>query len=221
MRYQWEFEVVWENFPFLLGGLADTISLAVLSMVIGLVLGLVVCVARLSRFRALSLIAYVYTELFRTTPLLVQIAWIFYVLPLVTGIALSPFNSGLLALGLNVAAFMSEIYRAGISSIERGQREASLALGMTELQLMRRIILPQAITRVIPPMGTMWVSLFKDTAILSAIGVTELMFQARFLATDTYRPLEIFTVAAVIYFVITLPQSFGVNWLYRRFRTQD
>lgn len=221
MDYQWDYDVVWENFPFLLGGLVDTISLAVLSMIGGLVLGLVVGLARIGRWRALSLLAYAYTELFRTTPLLVQIAWVFYVMPLLTGITLTPFYSGLLALVLNVAAFMAEIYRAGIASIGRGQREASLALGMTEAQVLRRIVLPQAVLRMIPPIGTMWVSLFKDTAILSAIGVTELMFKARFLATDSYRPLEIFTVAAVIYFVITLPQSIGVNWLYRRFRTQE
>jgi len=106
-------------------------------------------------------------------------------------------------------------------SINRGQTEASLALGMTSSQMMRRIIIPQAITRMIPPMGTMWVSLFKDTAIISAIGVTELMFQAQYLAVDTYRPLEIFTVTAVIYFVITYPQSLGVNFLYKKFRTQE
>lgn len=221
MAYKWRFDVVWDNAPILLSGLGETVVLSILSMVVGLVVGLFVALARLSPWRAVQLLAYGYTELFRTTPILVQILWVYTVLPLLTGIALSPFYSALAALGLNVAAFMAEIYRAGIMSVGRGQTEASLALGMTGRQKMSRIILPQAVARMIPPMGTMWVSLFKDTSIVSSIGVTEIFYQARFLAADTYRPLEIFTVVAVIYFVITFPQSVGVNYLYKIFRTRD
>lgn len=221
MRYQWHFDVVWENFPIMLSGIWLTVLLSILSMLLGAILGMVVALARLSPWAGLRGIAYCYTELFRTTPLLVQIVWVFYVLPLVTGLTLTPFYSGLVAFGLNIAAFMAEIYRAGITSVGRGQSEASLALGMTGAQVMRRILIPQAITRMIPPIGTMWISLFKDTSLVSAIGVTELMYQARFLAVDTYRPVEIFTVCAVIYFVITFPQSIGVNWLYHKYRTRE
>lgn len=221
MRYQWHFDVVWENFPIMLSGIWLTVLLSILSMLLGAILGMVVALARLSPWAGLRGIAYCYTELFRTTPLLVQIVWVFYVLPLVTGLTLTPFYSGLVAFGLNIAAFMAEIYRAGITSVGRGQSEASLALGMTGAQVMRRILIPQAVTRMIPPIGTMWISLFKDTSLVSAIGVTELMYQARFLAVDTYRPVEIFTVCAVIYFVITFPQSIGVNWLYHKYRTRE
>ena len=221
MAYKWRFDVVWDNASILLSGLAGTVSLSIASMVVGLVLGLVVALARLSPWRPVQLVAYGYTEFFRTTPLLVQVMWVYTVMPLLTGIALSPFYSALVALGLNIAAFMAEIYRAGIMSVGRGQTEASLALGMTSTQMMSRIILPQAVTRMIPPMGTMWVSLFKDTSIASFIGVVELTYQARFLAVDTYRPLEIFTILAVIYFVITYPQSIGVNHLYKIFRTRE
>ncbi len=221
MDYKWRFDVVWDNAPILLSGVGGTVSLSVASMVAGLVLGLVVALARLSPWRPVQLVAYGYTEFFRTTPLLVQVMWFYTVLPLLTGIALSPFFSALVALGLNVAAFMAEIYRAGIMSVGRGQTEASLALGMTSTQMMSRIILPQAVTRMIPPMGTMWVSLFKDTSIASFIGMAELMYKARLLAADTYRPLEIFTAVAVIYFVITYPQSIGVNHLYKIFRTRE
>jgi polar amino acid transport system permease protein len=221
MAYKWRFDVVWDNAPLLLSGLGETVSLSFASMVAGLVLGLVVALARLSPWRLVRLVAYGYTEFFRTTPLLVQIMWVYTVLPLLTGIVLSPFYSALVALGLNVSAFMAEIYRAGIMSIGRGQREASLALGMTSTQMMSRIILPQAVTRMIPPMGTMWVSLFKDTSIASFVGVTETMYQARLLAVETYRPLEVFTAVAVIYFVITYPQSIGVNYLYKIFRTRE
>ncbi len=221
MNYEWQFDVVWENFPFLLSGVGTTVGLAILSMLAGGVLGMAVALARISRLRILRVPAYCYTELFRTTPIVVQIMWVYWVLPILAGVTLSGFHTGLVALSLNVAAFMAEIYRAGIMSINRGQTEASLALGMTSSQMMQRIIIPQAIIRMIPPMGTMWVSLFKDTAIISAIGVTELMFQAQYLAVDTYRPVEIFTVTAVIYFVITYPQSLGVNFLYKKFRTQE
>ena len=221
MRYEWHFEVVWENFPIMLSGIWLTVLLSILSMLLGAVLGMVVALAHLSPWAALRGIAYCYTELFRTTPLLVQIVWVFYVLPLLTGLTLTPFYSGLVAFGLNIAAFMAEIYRAGITSVGRGQSEASLALGMSGAQVMRRILIPQAVTRMIPPIGTMWISLFKDTSLVSAIGVTELMYQARFLAVDTYRPVEIFTVCAVIYFVITFPQSIGVNWLYHKYRTRE
>jgi polar amino acid transport system permease protein len=220
-RYTWRFDVVLENLPLLLTGLWLTCTLTVLCMLLGLGVGLVVAFGRLSRWRLVRAVAFAYTELFRTTPLLVQIVWVFYVLPIVSGITLSPFFSGLLALGFNVGAFMAEIYRAGILSVNPGQTAAGLALGMTRAQTMRRVVLPQAVTRVIPPMATMWVSLFKDTSILSAIGVIELMFRAREIATDTYRPLEIFTVVAVLYFVLTYPQSLAVNALYRRFRMQE
>jgi polar amino acid transport system permease protein len=220
-RYTWRFDVILENMPHLLSGLWLTCTLTVLSMLLGLGVGLVVAIGRLSRWRAVRAMAFTYTEMFRTTPLLVQVVWVFYVLPIVAGVTLSAFFSGLLALGFNVGAFMAEIYRAGILSVNPGQTAAGLALGMTPRQVMRRVVLPQAVTRVIPPMATMWVGLFKDTSILSAIGVIELMFRAREIATDTYRPLEIFTVVAVLYFVLTYPQSVAVNALYRRFRTQE
>ncbi len=221
MPYTWRFDVVQGNLPFILQGLGTTVATTVLCMIGSLLLGLFVALARLSPWRILNLPAYTYTELFRTTPLLVQIVWILYVLPLMTGIILTPFYSGLVALSLNVGAFMAEIFRAGVLSVSRGQTDAGLTLGMTKFQTMHRIILPQAVTRMIPPMASMWVSLFKDTSVLSAIGVTELMFQARVVAVETYRPLEIFTVVALVYFVITYPQSIGVNYLYKRFRTQE
>ncbi|HEX2482443.1 MAG TPA: amino acid ABC transporter permease [Methylomirabilota bacterium] len=220
-RYVWRFDVVLENLPHLLSGVWLTCVLTLLCMLLGLLLGLAVAMGRLSRWRPIRAAAFAYTEVFRTTPLLVQIVWVFYVLPIVTGITLSAFFSGLVALGFNVGAFMAEIYRAGILSVSPGQSAAGLALGMTRGQVMRRVVLPQAVTRVIPPMATTWVALFKDTSVLSAIGVVELMFRAREIATDTFRPLEIFTVVSVIYFLLTYPQSIAVNALYRRFRTQE
>jgi His/Glu/Gln/Arg/opine family amino acid ABC transporter permease subunit len=221
MPYTWRFDVVFEHLPFLLQGLGWTCAATVLAMMVGLVVGLIVALMRLSPWRLLRLPANVFTEVFRTTPLLMQIVWVFTVLPLTTGIMLTPFFSGLVALGLNVAAFMAEIYRAGITSVGLGQTQAALALGMTRPQAMRRIILPQAIRRVIPPTASMWVALFKDTSLLAAIGVTEMMYQARYLAADTFRPLEIFTVTALIYLLLTYPQSLFVNGLFKKLQVRE
>src|SRR5690242_16948046 len=154
-------------------------------MAAGGALALAVAFARLSRYRVISLPAYIYTELFRTTPILVQIVWVFYVLPIIAGITLSPFGSGLLALSLNVGAFVGEIFRAGLLSVPPTQRDAAFALGMTGFQANRRVIVPQAAVRIIPPLATIWVSLFKDTSIVSAIGVAELMYRARSIAVQT------------------------------------
>jgi polar amino acid transport system permease protein len=125
------------------------------------------------------------------------------------------------ALALNVAAFIAEVYRAGITSIPAGQRQAAMALGMTRAQLYRRVLLPQAIVRVIPPLGSYWVSLFKDTSILAVIGVAELMYQGRLVSTDTYRPVEILTGVALIYYVLAYPQSLAVDYLFRRLRVHE
>jgi His/Glu/Gln/Arg/opine family amino acid ABC transporter permease subunit len=221
MQYQWRFDVAFENLPLLLSGLGMTCLLTVLAMAIGIVGGLVLALMRLTPLRLLRWPAYAFTELFRTTPLLVQVVWVFSVLPLTIGLTLSPFFSGLVALGLNVAAFMSEIFRAGITSVSRGQFHAGYALGMTTVQCMRRIVLPQAAMRTVPPMAGMWVALFKDTSVLAVIGVAEMMTQARVIAADTYRPLEIYTLVAVVYFALTFPQSVGAQILFERFRTKE
>jgi His/Glu/Gln/Arg/opine family amino acid ABC transporter permease subunit len=218
--YQWHFEVVGESLAFLLGGLGLTVALSVVSMALSLVLGMLVSFARLAPWRLLRTAASLYTDFLRGTPLLVQILWIYYSLPILTGVVFSPFVSATIALTLNLSAFISEIYRAGIQSIGRGQREAALALGMSQWQAMRRVILPQSIRRVLPPLGSVWVSLFKDTAIVSVIAVSELMYRGKVLSIETYRPVEIYTVVAIIYFLVTYPQARAVDWLFERARVR-
>lgn len=220
MSYKWHWEVLWQALPTLLQGIEITIWASLVAMAAALVLGLVVALVRILG-GPLRPLAYAYTEFFRNSPQLMLVIWVFYVLPLVTGLALSPLTSGIVALSLNLAAFTAEIYRAGITSISAGQTHAALALGMTRAQVYRRILLPQAFARIIPPLGSIWVSLFKDTSLLSVIGVAELMYQGRIVATDTYRPLEIFTGVAVIYYLLAYPQSLGVNYLFQRFRVQE
>lgn len=221
MHYQWHFEVVTQYLPVLLSGIGLTVSVSALSMAISLATGLLIALMRLSPVRPVRWAAYAYTEFFRNTPLLMQVIWVYYALPLLTGLDLSRFASGTLALSLNLTAFLAEIYRAGITSISRGQAEAAFALGMHRGQVYRRILIPQAVARVIPPLGSMWVSLFKDTSILSVIAVAELMYQAKLVAVETFRPLEIYTAVAVIYYFLASPQSMGVNYLYHRFRVRE
>jgi His/Glu/Gln/Arg/opine family amino acid ABC transporter permease subunit len=220
MSYEWDWNALWDNLPFLLEGLLLTVVASVVSMAAALVLGLFVALARLSG-RWLGAVSQVYIELFRNVPLLVLVLWVFTVLPLLGGLTLTPLMSGIVALTVNLSAFIAEIYRAGITSIATGQTHAALAIGMTRTQVLKRIVLPQAVRRVIPALGSMWVSLFKDTSILSVIGVGELMYQGRIVATDTYRPLEVFTGVAVIYYLLAYPQALGVNWLFAKFQVQE
>jgi His/Glu/Gln/Arg/opine family amino acid ABC transporter permease subunit len=220
LDYDWNLEVAINSLPIFLRALEVTVKLTVLSMGTSLILGLFLCLARLSTLRPVRSVASAYIDFFRGTPLLVQLLWIYYSLPIMTGITFSPFVTAYIGLTLNLIAFIAEIYRAGIQSIGRGQQEAALALGMSGWQAMQRVILPQSIRRVIPPMGNVWVSLFKDTAIVSVIAVPELMYEAKVQAIRTYRPLEIYTVLALIYFAVTYPQARIVDWLFERFRVR-
>jgi len=220
VSYEWHWEVLWQSLPILLEGVRITVLASLITMIAALMLGLVVALARITG-GPLGALAYAYIEFFRNSPQLMVVVWVFTALPLLTGITLSPLLSGVVALTLNVAAFIAEVYRAGITSIPVGQAQAALALGMTRSQLYRRVLLPQAVARVIPPLGSYWVSLFKDTSLLAVIGVAELMYQGRLVATDTYRPLEILTGVAIIYYVLAYPQALAVNFLYRRFHVQE
>ena len=220
MSYEWHWEVLWQSLPILLEGVRITVLASLITMIAALMLGLVVALARITG-GPLGALAYAYVEFFRNSPQLMVVVWVFTALPLLTGITLSPLLSGVVALTLNVAAFIAEVYRAGITSIPVGQAQAALALGMTRSQLYRRVLLPQAVARVIPPLGSYWVSLFKDTSLLAVIGVAELMYQGRLVATDTYRPLEILTGVAIIYYVLAYPHALAVNFLYRRFHVQE
>lgn len=220
MSYDWDWSALWDNLPLLLEGIFMTLVASFASMAASLIIALPITLARTSG-RWLGFVAQLYIELFRNVPLLVLVLWVFTVLPLLTGLTLTPLLSGILALTVNLSAFIAEIYRAGITSIAPGQSHAALAIGMTRPQVMKRVVLPQAIMRVLPALGSMWVSLFKDTAILSVIGVGELMYEGRIVATDTYRPLEVFTGVAVIYYLLAYPQSLGVNWLFDKLRVQE
>jgi polar amino acid transport system permease protein len=152
----------------------------------------------------------------RAVPVLVVLVWTFFAVPILTGVTLPPFWAALTALTLHIAAYVSEIVRAGIDSIRPGQIRAALALGMSRAQLVRRIVLPQAAVRMLPTYGSLLSVTIKDTAIASVIAVPELMRQSETIAAQSFRPLEVFTTAMLIYFVILFPVTRGVDRLYRR-----
>ena len=213
----WNIGVVTSNLPFLLAGIKMTIGVTIASIVVGAVVGLGVALVRMSGVRELEVLSGLYIDFWRSTPLLAQLIWVFYALPILVRHSMSPIVAGILTMGLHVSAYLAEIYRAGILSIAEGQRHAGLSLGMTRAQLLRRVVFPQAVTRMLPPIGSQFISLFKDSALVSLITLPELMWQAQSLAAFTMRPLEILTATALIYMLLTLPQAVLVNHLHRRY----
>jgi polar amino acid transport system permease protein len=200
---------------------ALTIQVSLIAMVGGILIGLLVALVRIARVPVLNGVAALYVDFFRATPVLAQLIWIYYALPILTGTSLTAFVAGSIGLSLYAGSFLAEIFRAGILSVERGQTEAALALGMSRAQAMRRVILPQATVRMLPPIGSSLITLVKDSALLSIIAVPELMRQSEALASLTFRRMEVLTVASVIYFGLTYPLSRGVNYLHRRFTPES
>jgi polar amino acid transport system permease protein len=198
--------------PSLLCGAVITITVSLLAFGLALVFGLITGIARISRVAPLRGMAACYIQFIRGTPLLLQLFFIYYVLPYV-GIVLTPFVSGLMGLTLNYAAYMAEVFRSGIQAIPKGQWEAGQSVGMSRRLLMRRIILPQAIRIIIPSLGNFFVSIFKDSALVSIITMRDLMFSGQLLASATYKHFEIFTEVAVIYFLISYPTAKFVEWI--------
>ncbi|CAA9456364.1 MAG: ABC transporter, permease protein (cluster 3, basic aa/glutamine/opines) [uncultured Rubrobacteraceae bacterium] len=207
--------VIFENFDTLLQAFLITVGLALLAEILGIILGLVLALMKIGRSKILSAPAQVYIDVFRGTPLLIQIIFIYFATPNI-GIRIeSLFFAGLVALTLNSAAYVAEIFRSGIQSIDKGQMEAGRASGLTYAQTMRHIIVPQAFRRVIPPLTNEFVMLIKDTSIVSVIGLEELLRSARVIqsATASATPL---VAAAVFYLAICLPLIYLANGLERR-----
>ncbi len=211
MPYQWDFAPVFRNGGLLLEGLLNTLWLAAAAIVLGLAVGLVLALMRLSSARPLAWPAIAIIEFFRNTPPLVHFFWFFYALPILIGVSLSPFFAALLALSIQSGAFFAEVYRGGIVSIERGQWEAGRAIGMPYATLMRRIILPQAIRRMVPPFVERAFELTKTTALAATVAYSELLYRAMTLTSQTFRPLEIYTAVAVLYFVVLFAASLAIR----------
>jgi polar amino acid transport system permease protein len=216
MGYEWDFGIVLRDFDLLLLGLLNTLKVTAVALACGVPLGLVVALLRLSPSRWLRLPVGLFIEFFRSTPPLVQLFWFFFALPILLDIRIDPFEAAVLTLSLQSSAFFAEVFRGGIISIEHGQWEAGRALGMTHGQLLRRVILPQAVKRMIPAFLERVIELMKTTSLVAAISYADLLYQANAISQATFRPLEVFTVAAGLYFAVLFPTSLAVRGLERR-----
>jgi|SRR5215472_4664794 len=211
-----DFSVISDHAGFLGSGIAVTLLLSVLAGVTSLAAGLIVALARLYGPRWLRPIVVLYIDSMRAIPVLVVLVWTFFALPILTGLTMPPFAAALIALTVHLAAYVAEILRAGVESVRPGQTRAGLALGMSRAQIVRRIIMPQAIVRMLPAFGSLLSVTIKDTAIASVIAVAELMRQSETLAGQSFQPIEVFSFAMLVYFLILFPVTRGVDLLYRR-----
>ncbi|WP_122076906.1 ectoine/hydroxyectoine ABC transporter permease subunit EhuD [Pseudophaeobacter sp. EL27] len=204
--FDWKWEFAWEILPRLFVATGNTLLAAGAGYAIALVLGLFLAIAQRSPSRALTFVVRELVEFIRSTPLLLQIFFIFYVGPQF-GIRLSPWMSGMIAIGLHYACYLSEVYRGGIDSVPKGQWEAAIALNMTTVQKYRRVIIPQAIPSALSGMGNYLVGIFKDTPMLSVIGVAELIHTANAIGSEHYRFLEPYTMVGILFLAISLPAA--------------
>ncbi len=209
-------DLIKEWMPQLLAAAGGTLRMTALAYILGAIAGLLIALARLSRGRLLSAPAIFYIEIVRGTPALTQLFLIYFGLGSI-GLAFSAFEAAVVGLGLNYAAYMAEVYRAGIEAIHRGQREAAQSIGMTQGQAMRHIILPQAVRIILPPMANYAISLLKDTSVASLISAPELMLRARDLSSEYFMPMELYLIAGLMYLAMAYPLSQAVRRLERYF----
>ncbi len=221
MSYRWDFASVFGHSEALLAGAVGTLRIFGICLVLGLSLGLLVGLGRYARNRWLYLPASVFVEFFRNTPVLVQILWFYFALPMLVPFEISPLAAAALGISLNSAAFSAEIYRAGIQSIDKGQWEGGQALGLTAAGTMRRIILPQAIRRMLPALTNRGIEIFKMSTLASAVAYVELLQQGKLIASLDYNPIEVYTVIALAFFAFLYPLVQLTRRLERRLEQAD
>ena len=221
VRYAWDFGFLWHYRWLVLIGLAITIAYTIGTILLGLVIGLVCGLLRLSRKPLITAPIVAYIEIFRSTPLLVQIIWFYYALPVVVGVDIPATIAAGLVLSLYTGAFYAEIFRGGINSIERGQWDAARAIGMRRAQVMRHVILPQAVKRMVPPFMNQSIIQLKNTSLVSTIAVADLLYQGTIITAATYRPLEVYTMVAALYFVVVFPLTLLAQSVERRLAVSD
>lgn len=217
--HRWDFGPVWAHADLLALGLLHTLQLTLTALLLGVPLGLLLALMRLSPRRALRWPAGLVIEVFRTTPPLVQLFWFFFALPILVNLEMTPFVAAALTFSIQSAAFFAEVFRGGIVSVERGQWEAARAIGMNPRQTLRRVVLPQAVARMIPAFMERAIELMKTTTLVATVSYADLLFQANEVAQKTFRPLEVFTVAALMYFTVIYAASLLAQGLERRLAT--
>lgn len=216
MGYEWDFAIVLRDFDLLLLGLLNTLKVTLVALLFGVPLGLILALLRLLRSRWITVPVGVFIEFFRSTPPLVQLFWFFFALPLIIDVRMDPYTAAVLTFSIQSSAFFAEVFRGGILSVERGQWEAAKAIGMNYPQQLRRVVLPQAVKRMIPAFLERVIELMKTTTLVAAISYADLLYQANNIAQSTYRPLEVFTIAAAMYFAVLFPVSVLTRRLERR-----
>ncbi|WP_197321644.1 ectoine/hydroxyectoine ABC transporter permease subunit EhuD [Saccharomonospora sp. NB11] len=216
MNSTWDWDFAFAVLPAILEGLLVTLQATVLGALLAYVLGLVFALLRRSPIRVISTVVWLIMEFIRSTPLLVQLFFLFYVLPLV-GVTLSPMVTGVLGLGLHYATYTAEVYRAGIEAVPKGQWEAATALSLPTRRVWTAVVLPQAIPRVLPALGNYTISMFKETPLLLAIGVLDIVGAAEEEASLAFRYVEPITIAGILFLLLSYPASLLVRYLERRF----
>jgi polar amino acid transport system permease protein len=207
MIYQWNFDFLLRYTSLFIKGTLVTLAYTGGTIGLGLLLGLLIGLGRLTKSKLLNIPLIALTEAFRCTPLLVQIVWFYYALPVLLNIQIPATIAAISVLSLYTASFYAEIFRGGIISIERGQWDAAQALGLSRWHRMKLVILPQAIRRMVPPFVNQSITQLKNTSLVSTIAVPDLLYQGTLITADTYRPLEVYTVVALIYFVLLFPST--------------
>jgi polar amino acid transport system permease protein len=219
MNLDWN--VIWTSRQALLEGVAMTIGLTVLTMLLAVPGGILLALMRLSSHRLLSAASLAFVEFFRNLPLILVIYWAFYVMPMAFDVQFSALTTALVALVLNVSAYNAETFRAGINSIRKGQMEAALAMGMSRRQAMFKVVIPQAARRILPVLASTWISLFKDTSLVSVIAVSELAYTSMQIRAQTFRVLEMLTAMAVLYWLMGYPQAKLVDWIHKKYGVKE
>jgi polar amino acid transport system permease protein len=212
MGYQWSFGFLLRYTHLFIVGVEVTLAYTAGTVLLGLLLGLLIGLGRLSKSRLVNAPLIALIEVFRCTPLLVQIIWFYYALPVILSIQIPAAVAATLVLSFYTAAFYAEIFRGGIASIERGQWDAARALGLRPWPVMRQVVLPQAVRRMVPPFLNQSIIQLKNTSLVSTIAVPDLLYQGTLITGDTYRPLEVYTVVALIYFALLFPTTRLVQW---------
>ena len=215
-----DFQLITDSLPLLLVGAGVTLKITAISVGLGLVFGLFIGIAQISRVPLLRIPAKVYVDFLRGTPLLVQIFMIYFALPMLIGTRIDPFVAAIVACSINSSAYIAEIFRAGIQSIDKGQMEAGRSLGMSWAQTMRYVIMPQAFKRIIPPLGNEFIAMLKDSSLVSVIGFEEFTRRGQLIIARTYASFEIWMAVAVIYLIMTFTVARLVGMLERRYDTK-
>jgi polar amino acid transport system permease protein len=212
----WDWQAAADSIPLLLKGLLVTVELTVLGSLVGYVLGLVLALLRRSGIPVLSQAVWLFIEFVRSTPLLIQVFVLYYLVPPTTGFKMSAFVTGVVALGVHYSTYAAEVYRAGIDAVPKGQWEAAVALNLPRSRVWTAVVLPQAIPRVLPALGNYTISMFKETPLLLAIGVLDVLNRAKEVGAETFRVVEPYTLAGVLFLLVSLPASLLVRRLERR-----